>query len=256
MDPPSVYVLSECIPPQPVGLEPRHVDLEIWMEERKCREDLVVDAAQIAAVSKPAESHPDVVRRSLRAEPAVVDVKWSGLQAVLADVSQKLWPGEDRELRARLQAVLVYEEKGRFDRHVDRCEETGQEGVLIVDLGLRSGMYNDYDPERPELFLHGLAPEGAGGLTKTEDAPPPLVANWSASGPGSWVAFPMHRAHGVYPLFTRRVVAVYTLIDPTLPYVGVCTCYYGSCNLESCQPLYGGGCYVERCRPGEICMTT
>jgi hypothetical protein len=146
--------------------------------------------------------------------------------SVLVDVSTALWPNDTRKLLPALQAVLTYGPGDSFGKHIDTCEETGQEGVLVVDMGLRDMAY---DPNNnPELFF--LNPEDE------------FMGEWSAAGPGSWVAFPMHHPHGVYPQVSRRVVAVFTLVDPQLMNEPLCQEYAGSCVIHECRP--GGNCIV------------
>ena len=97
-----------------------------------------------------------------------------------------------------------------------------------MDLGFR----DIYDTQRPEMFFE-----------EADKEPSVFAGNSSAAGPGAWVGFPMHHRHGVYLVHGTRVVAVYTLLDPTLMRVPRCAGYGGSCN--------GGGC-----RPGEMCIMT
>ena len=221
---PSLYVLQNCAPPD---VEKRHVEYREWLSNKHvaCERLLVENIGQLEAVSKRIETPSRV---SFRAEPAAVDVVWPEMAVVLVGLSGELWPGEDRRLNAELQTVLYYRHGDSFGAHIDRCEETGQEGVLIVDLGFR----DTYDPQRPEMFFE-----------EADKTPSVFAGNWSAAGPGAWVGFPMHHRHGVYPTHGTRVVAVYTLLDPSLMHPPLCAGYAGSCNV--------GGC-----RPGEMCMMT
>eukprot|EP00658_Telonema_sp_P-2_P059301 TRINITY_DN4813_c0_g1_i1.p1 TRINITY_DN4813_c0_g1~~TRINITY_DN4813_c0_g1_i1.p1 ORF type:complete len:233 (+),score=29.89 TRINITY_DN4813_c0_g1_i1:155-853(+) len=210
-----------------------------------CIRDRVTRLEQLARVSKLVSGDGVVARRSLRAEPSVVEVRWPKaatrkkmyddqiskgvmtqitslsphMASELQGASKALWPNTTRQLIPYLQAVLAYSPGDSFGKHVDRCEETGQEGVMVVDLGLRDMMYTSTNPE---LFFLNTADE--------------FVGEWSAAGPGSWVVFPMHHPHGVYPQVSRRVVAVFTLIDPQLQHVSHCMEYAGSCLLGGCRP--------------------
>ena len=242
---PKLYVLSGCVPPEPIGIPKRHVEYQKWMQSRRCTSTRVTRLEQLARVSKLVSGDGVVGRRSLRAEPSVVEVRWPNavapkrlgdeqlsqgetaqttqlsphMASVLQDASKALWPNTTRQLVPTLQAVLAYTPGDSFGKHVDRCEDTGQEGVMVVDLGLRDMPYN---PTEPELFFLNTADE--------------FMGEWSAAGPGSWVVFPMHHPHGVYPRVSRRVVAVFTLIDPQLQDVPLCAEYAGSCQLDSCRP--------------------
>ena len=282
----ALYHLQNCDPPKPEGLPRRHVKYRQWLlGHRKCdRVRIEADTTQSPDVSenvqwlisgrkcdrvrieshavafpdvfRPTMGNDEVTRRSLRAEPSDVDVELPGLDRVLQKVSTTLWPSDNRRLEAELQAVLVYEEGDEFGRHVDKCEETGQEGVLVVDLGFRRPRTEGNEPyskDREELFFEPfdrresrtfLSTSSRSG-TQPPKPDPSTLKNWTAAEPGSWVAFPMHRIHGVYPQRSRRVVAVFTLIDPSLTSWGLCTNYAGSCVAD-------GG----RCRPGELCVVT
>jgi hypothetical protein len=178
--------------------------------QQHCHTSRVTSAKQLVEAATRIDT---AERRSYRLEPHRVSVQWPGLGPAVKRIADVLWPDAHRTLYPQLQRVLVYGPGDHFDAHVDRCENDGQEGVLIVDLGLRDDE-NAYAPDRAELFVENLDGSFAG--------------NWTASGPGAWVAMPMRRRHGVYTQHSRRVVAVYTLIDsvvdgtPSSDYEGSC----------------------------------
>jgi hypothetical protein len=173
---------------------------------QRCHTSRVTSAKQLVEAATRIDT---AERRSYRLEPHRVSVQWLGLGPAVRRIADALWPADRRTPYPQLQAVLVYGPGDHFDAHVDRCETNGQEGVLIVDLGLRDDE-NAYAPDRAELFVENLDGSFAG--------------NWTASGPGAWVGMPMRRRHGVYTQHSRRVVAVYTLIGvrPRSDYEGSC----------------------------------
>ena len=182
---------------------------------RVCTEVPIRTADDLAAVSSPAPSTDAVPRCSLRT--TAVRVRWSGLGAAVAATERHLWPrGEVRGLLPVLQAVLLYRDGGVFATHVDLCEANGQEGVLVVDVGLRPNGAADYDPAaRPEMYFERHGPKGGDGdesqQAQSRRGP---GERWAAAGPGAWVGFPMHLPHGVARQPGPRAVAVYTLISP------------------------------------------
>lgn len=229
---PKAFVLSQCSPIEP-SLEKQHVDYKLWLSSRSCGRYRVGRIEDLESVSIAVDSNDGVERRSLRASPSRVSVEWNALDSVLANASEQLWPGQKRRLIAELQTVLTYRRGDMFGSHQDQCEDNGQEAVLVVDLGLRAGRKRSYDGDA-EMFFHSRDVNGTSGS---------LVGTWSASQRGDWVAFPMHRSHGVYARKEDRVVAVFTLIDPSLT------------ESPLCSP-YNGSCLKFHCRPGRACIET
>lgn len=224
-------------------------------EVRRAYDDADADAAAPLPPAPSAQQRPR--RKSYRAEWQDVDVEWPLLREAVQQVQELMWPQRKShngfvQLEAELQTVLMYGRGDMFAAHRDRCQVRHQEGVLIVDLGLR-GESGDDDVEahyvgNPELFLHNLPhaaradPEEQYFDTAFPDVgnlpAAPLAGNWSAAHAGDFVAFPMHRIHGVYEQKATRVVAVYTL--------------FRQCQ---CRPLCGGTSLpVSSCPHGGRCV--
>jgi hypothetical protein len=153
---PETYIMTNCSPPEPSDIGPHHIRYEDWLVSRKCHKTLVTSSQQLEQGSLLMSGKNATVRRSLRATPATISVEWKSLDLAVNHTAQTLWPETYRRLSPELQAVLTYRKGDIFGRHIDQCEKTGQEGVLVVDLGFRKDYESSAGDGTSDLYFYGL----------------------------------------------------------------------------------------------------